>query len=211
MSHIAEMLYIMSETCLWEPEFPGMKRTGIPENFSDFNLGRRIQIWVTYDALSTTFPGVSLLLLHKHTTHTLEIVESPGNTCQGTFKINVIVLLPFLPSWLEHTGDIHTCRSWHNHSPLGLATTQAPLQEWNWKGKILNDLPIENRVAMKSPMKMTGLTSSCLGSTPAAAAAGASSSSCSSPAEAPGSSSAIFTSTIAAVLKSCITRFIGER
>ena len=75
-----------------------MKRTGIPENFSDFNLGRQIQIWVTYDALSTTFPGVSLLLLHKHTTHTLEIVESPGNTCQGTFKINVIVLLPFLPS-----------------------------------------------------------------------------------------------------------------
>ena len=32
----------LSETCLWEPEFPGMKRTGIPENFSAFNLGRPV-------------------------------------------------------------------------------------------------------------------------------------------------------------------------
>ena len=110
-------------------------------------------------------------------------------------------LLPGFPSWLEHTGDIHTCRSWRNHSPLGSTITQALLQ-WDWKRNNLNNLPIVNRVAMKSPMKMTGLTSSCLGSTPAAAAAGASSSSCSSPAEAPGSSSAIFTSTVPAVLKS---------
>ena len=43
-------------------------------------------------------------------------------------------------------------------------------------------------------MKMTGLTSSCLGSAAAGAAAGASSSSCSSPVELPGSSSAMFTS-----------------
>ena len=44
-------------------------------------------ICITCDVFIATFPSVSLLLLHKHTTHTLETVEPPKNTCQGTLKI----------------------------------------------------------------------------------------------------------------------------
>ena len=44
-------------------------------------------ICITCDVFIATFPSVFLLLLHRHTTHTLETVEPPKNTCQGTLKI----------------------------------------------------------------------------------------------------------------------------
>ena len=39
------------------------------------------QIALGWNIFIATFPSVSLLLLHKHTTHTLETVEPPKNTC----------------------------------------------------------------------------------------------------------------------------------
>ena len=56
-----------------------MNRTGIPENFSAFNLEHHIEKERSrfFQKRMFTFQGVCPLLLHRRTTHTLETLEPP--------------------------------------------------------------------------------------------------------------------------------------
>ena len=130
-----------------------------------------------------------------HTTHIWEIFQSPIKNKSEIILENCLCHLI-----LHLDGNILGIFIHVGHRTTVLLLVQQQLKSsYNkimlMKSKKTLSIPIVNRVAMKSPMKTTGFTSSCFGSAPASAAAGASSSSCSSPVEVPGSSSAILTST----------------
>ena len=54
-----------------------MNRTGIPENFSAFNLHIEMERGRVFQKRMFTFQDVCPLLHHRHTTHTLETLEPP--------------------------------------------------------------------------------------------------------------------------------------
>ena len=116
-------------TCLWEPELPGMNRTGIPENFSAFNLEQHIEkergrvlqeICLPFKVFTLSFSIGVQPILWKRSSHLLD-----------KWSIDVAYLLrqPGRPSWWGHTADIRTCRSLHSRSPLGSTITRVLLEE----------------------------------------------------------------------------------